>query len=71
MQQRESGRDKGDAKKSPASFSSNKARSYLNDSTKGSLSKELEFLELIEVTRKLPLHPGDEWSIEDVALWDD
>lgn len=52
-------------------FKKKTRKAYLNYSTKGSLSKKLEFLKLIEVARKLPLHPGAEGSVEDVALWDD
>ena len=52
-------------------FPFSKAIAYLNNSTKGSLSKKLQLLKLIKVARKLPLHTGDEWSIKDVILWDD
>lgn len=45
--------------------------SHLDDGAEGSFSEELQLLELIEVARKLPLHAGDERSVEDVAVRDD
>lgn len=44
-----------------------KSAVYLNNGSKGSFSQKLQFLKLIKVARKLPLHPWTEWSIEDVT----
>lgn len=54
-----------------ARTSDSKSGSHLDDGAEGSFSEELELLELIEVARKLPLHAGDERSVEDVAVRND